>query len=119
MSRETFEGVLTVRRTRNLRQGNSFGALLADSIAPRYYAPMGWVQYPKSDAHPQGWQVRFKRLPESLHGCDGHRIRVACTPERWSNGLGLYAARPKVECLDEAEHVLAALAALPDVRVRP
>lgn len=42
--------------------------------------------------------------------CDGHRVRVTCTPRMFSNGLGAYVTRGRVECLDEAEHVIKALA---------
>lgn len=102
--RPTHEGVLTVKRYRKQeRRGWP---------ATTFYAPVGWIQYPPSDENPRWWQLRFKRLPEALHGCDGHRIRVVSTPVPFGNSLGAYATRPKVECLDEAEHVLAALAAI-------
>ena len=41
--------------------------------------------------------------------CEGHRVRVTCTPRPFGNGLGAHVTRGMVECLDEAEHVLTAL----------
>lgn len=105
-ARVTYEGTLTFKRYAKPHRSRRWSAPIT------YYAPVGWIHYPESDEHPRGWQVRFRQLPEALHQCDGHRVRVTCTPDYWPNGLGFYATRSKVECLDEAEHVLTALASL-------
>lgn len=109
--RPTFEGVFTVHRIP--KPGRSPLARRA------YYANSpGWIMLPTSEEHPRGWQVRFRRTPEALLGCTGHRIRVTCSPRVWANGLGADAMRPLAECLDQEEHVLAALAALGDPKRR-
>lgn len=105
MSRQTYEGVLTVQR---YTVRTSYGRL-----ARRQPPPVGWVVLPAPSPGGRGYMMRFKRLPLALHHCHGHRVRVVCTPAPWSNGLGAYATRPVVECLDLDEHVLAALAKLP------
>lgn len=107
MARETFEGTLTVHRQQKRARGGLLAAYLTETLAPEFYPPKGWIVVPKP--HYEHWQVRFKRLPESLHGCHGHRVRITCTPVPFSNDAGVYATRAKVECLDEAEHVLTAL----------
>lgn len=52
--------------------------------------------------------VRAEGAVLALAGCQGHRVAVAYTPSR--PGPLCLAQRPAVRCLDEAEHVLAALA---------
>ncbi len=102
-NRETYEGVLTVHRWAKHRPRRN---------EPKHYPPVGWLAFPESFEHPRGWQVRFARLPADLHGCNGHRVRVVCTPRDWGNGVGTTALRPRATCLDEEEHILAALASL-------
>ena len=74
-----------------------------------------WTWVPESER--RGWTLGLtdeaKRKLAQM-GCTGHRVRITVTlPSRppWDR-LGTFGRRPRFECADPDEHVLAALAGL-------
>lgn len=109
-----FEGVVKVTRSPRMTRGRW-------SIPNRRRPPWTTVMVLCDDRPPtrtgRAFQVRWSADSRAAgkvdtERCEGHRVRVTCTPRPWSNGLGADVTRGKVECLDEVEHVLTALGSI-------
>ena len=106
-----FEGVVKVMRTPRMTRGRwSF----PDRRQPPWTTVLVLCDDRPHTRADMAFQLRWGAESRAAgkadaERCDGHRVRVTCTPKFYANGLGAHVTRAKVECLDEAEHVLKAL----------
>lgn len=79
--------------------------------APVHVITSVWVDdptAPRRDGNRQSWMIQApnRAWPDAAR-CEGHQVRVTATFRPYP--IGARALRARVECADEAEHVMAAL----------